>query len=73
MAMQDDKEKKTSRIMFRGSDSSEIGQTIMTGITYVSEGASNQVYWRAGMVAYMVVKIEKNPGWRSTFLAKREC
>jgi hypothetical protein len=30
---------------------------MMEGIAFMSEGATNQVYWRASMVAYMVVKI----------------
>jgi hypothetical protein len=73
MAMQDAQKQETSRSMFRGSESSETGQTIMAGIASVSEGATNQVYWRAGMVADLVAKIEPTPGGRSTFLAKREC
>jgi hypothetical protein len=59
--------------MFRGNESSEIGHTIMAGIDSMSEGETNQVYWRAGMVAYLVANIEPTPGGRSTFLAKREC
>jgi hypothetical protein len=73
MAMQDAQEKETSRSMFRGSESSETGHTIMEGIASVSEGATNQVDWRAGMVADLVAKIEPTLGGRSTFLAKREC
>jgi hypothetical protein len=45
----------------------------MEGIAYVSEGETNQVYWRAGMVVDLVAKIEPTLGGRSTFLAKREC
>jgi hypothetical protein len=45
----------------------------MEGIAFVSEGAANQVDWRAGMVADLIAKIEPPPGGRSTFLAKREC
>jgi hypothetical protein len=71
--MDDAQEKDTSRSMFIGSDLSKIGHTITTGIDYVSEGATNQVYWRWGMASYLVVKIEKNLGERSTFLTKREC
>jgi hypothetical protein len=59
--------------MFRGSESLEIGQIIMAEIASVSEGTTNQVYWRADMVADRVAKIEQNPSGRSTFLAKREC
>jgi hypothetical protein len=36
MAMEDAQKKETSRIMFKGSESSEIGQTIMEGINFVS-------------------------------------
>jgi hypothetical protein len=39
----------------------------------MSEGATNQVDWRAGMVADLIEKIEPPPSGRSTFLAKREC
>jgi len=73
MAMQDAQEKEASRSMFRGSESSETGQSEMAGIASVSEGATNQVDWRAGMVADMVEKIEPPSGGRNTFLAKREC
>jgi hypothetical protein len=59
--------------MFKGSESLEIGQIMMEGITSVSEGETNQVYWREGMVAYLVVNIEPTIGGRSTFLSKREC
>ena len=45
----------------------------MVEIDYVSEGATNQVYWRAGMVADLVANIEPTLGGRSTFFAKREC
>jgi hypothetical protein len=73
MAMQDAQEQEASRSMIRGSESSETGQSMMAGIAFVSEGATNQVDWRAGMVADLVAKIEPTPGGRSTFLAKREC
>jgi hypothetical protein len=71
--MQDTHEHEVSRSMFKGSESSETGQIMMARITCVSEGASNQVYYRAGMVANLVVKIESTPGGRSTFLTKRDC
>jgi hypothetical protein len=59
--------------MFRGSESSEIGQIMMAGITSMLERETNQVDWRVGMVADLVAKIDPNPRWRSTFLSKREC
>jgi hypothetical protein len=72
MAMQDAQEHDTSRSMFISSESSETSHIIMVGIYFLSNGASNQVYWRAGMVLYLVVNIEPTPGWRSTFLAKSD-
>ena len=59
--------------MFRGNESLEIGQIMMLGISFVSQGATNQVYWRGGMASYLVVNIEKNLGEISTLLTKREC
>ena len=45
----------------------------MAWIAFVSEGATNQVDWRATMVADLITKIEPPSSGRSTFLAKREC
>jgi hypothetical protein len=59
--------------MFKGSESSEIGQIMVAWITFVSEGETNQVDWRASIVVDLVAKIEPTPRWRSTFLTKREC
>jgi hypothetical protein len=59
--------------MFKCSESSEIGQIMMAGITYVSKGASNQVDWTTDMVEDLVENIELDPDGISTFLAKREC
>jgi hypothetical protein len=53
--------------------SSKKGPSEMAGIAFVSEGATNQVDWRAAMVADLIAKTEPPPGGRSTFLAKREC
>jgi hypothetical protein len=46
---------------------------MMAGIAFMSEGASNHVYWRADMVTDLVANIDPTPGGRSTLLAKREC
>jgi hypothetical protein len=72
MTMQDAQEQEASRSMIRGK-SSKTGPSKMAGIDFVSEGATNQVDWRAAMVADLIAKIEPPPGGRSTFLAKREC
>jgi hypothetical protein len=72
MAMQDAQEKKGSRSMFKGSESSKIGQIMTAGVNFVPEGETNQVDWRTCMVADLVENIEPNPRWRSTFLTKRE-
>jgi hypothetical protein len=45
----------------------------MAGIAFMSEGAANQVDWRAAMVADRIAKTESLPESGSTFLAKREC
>jgi hypothetical protein len=58
--------------MIRGK-SSKMGLSEMEGIAFVSEGETNQVDWRATMVADLVAKTEPHPGGRSTFLTKREC
>jgi hypothetical protein len=73
MAMQDAQEQEASRSMFKGNKSSKKGLNEMAGIAFISEGATNQVDWRAAMVADMIAKTEPPPGGRSTFLAKREC
>jgi hypothetical protein len=39
----------------------------------MSKVVANQMDWRAGMVVDLVAKVEPTPGWRTTFLAKREC
>jgi hypothetical protein len=72
MTMQDAQEQEASRSMIKGK-SSKTGSSEMAGITSVSEGAANQVDWRATMVVDLTMKIEPPPGGRSTFLAKREC
>jgi hypothetical protein len=72
MNMEDDKEKVTYKIMFRGSKSLEIGQTITTRINYVSEGEDSHGHWREGMVEDLVVKINPNPCGRRIFFNKRE-
>jgi hypothetical protein len=53
--------------------SSKMGPSEMAKITFVSEGAANQVDWTTNMVADLIAKIEPPPGGRSTFLANREC
>jgi hypothetical protein len=73
MAMQDAQDQEASRSMIRGSESSETGHTVMEGIASMSEGVSNEVDWRGGMIADLIAKIEPTPGGRNTFLAKREC
>ena len=50
-----------------------MGSCEMVGIAFVSEGATNQVDWRATMVADLVAKREQPPSGGSTFLTKREC
>jgi hypothetical protein len=50
-----------------------MGPSEMVGIAFVSEGATNQVDWRATIVADLKGKKEPPLGGRSTFLAKREC
>jgi hypothetical protein len=72
MAIQYAQEQETSRSMIRGK-SSQKGPSKMAGITFVSEGVSNQVDWREGMVVDLIVKVETPPGGRSTFLSRREC
>jgi hypothetical protein len=58
--------------MIRGK-SSKMGPSEMAGIAFVSEGATNQVDWRATMVSDLTRKTEPPLGGGSTFLAKREC
>ena len=72
MTMQDAQEEEAYRSMIRGK-SSKTSLSEMVGIAFVSEGATNQVDWRAVMVADVIMKIEPPPGGGSTFLAKREC
>ena len=69
--MQDAQKQEASRSI--GSKSSQPGRSEMAGIDFVLEGATNQVDWREGMLAYLIVKIEPPLGGRSTFLVKREC
>jgi hypothetical protein len=59
--------------MFKGNKSSKKGPNEMAGIAFCSEGAVDQVDWRATMVADMIAKTEPPLGGGSTFLAKREC
>jgi hypothetical protein len=70
MAMHDALEQEASRSMFKGSKSSKKGPKEMAGIAFASEGATNQVDWRAAMVANMITKKEPTPGGRSTLLPK---
>jgi hypothetical protein len=72
MTMQDAQEQDPSRSMIRGK-SSKKGPSDMAGITFVSEGATNQLDWKAGMVADLAMKTGPPLGGRSTFLPKREC
>jgi hypothetical protein len=58
--------------MFKAK-SSKKGPSEMAGIDFVSEGAIDQVDWRAAIIADMVAKTKPPLGSRSTFLAKREC
>jgi hypothetical protein len=58
--------------MIRGK-SSKTGLSEMAGIAFVSEGATNQVDWRATVVANLKAKAEPPPSGRITFLTKREC
>ena len=58
--------------MIRGK-SSKMGPSEMAGIAFVSEGAANQVNWRATMVSYLKRITESPLGGGSTFLTKREC
>jgi hypothetical protein len=71
MTMQDAQKQEASRSI--GNKSSKTGPSEMAGIAFVSEGATNQVDWRATMVADLIAKTEPPPGGGSTFLAKREC
>ena len=73
MAMQDAQEREAFRGMFKGSKSLKKSLNKMARIDFCSEGAANQVDWRASMVADLIAKTEPIPGGRSTFLAKREC
>jgi hypothetical protein len=50
-----------------------MGPSEMAGIAFVSEGAANQVNWRATMVSYLIRITESPLGGGSTFLTKREC
>jgi hypothetical protein len=73
MAMHNAQEQEASRSMFKGSKSSKKGSNEMAGIAFDSEGAVDQVDWRASMVADMVAKTKPPLGGGSTFLAKRKC
>jgi hypothetical protein len=50
-----------------------MGPSEMAGIAFVSEGAANQVNWRATMVSYLTRITDSPLGGGSTFLTKREC
>jgi hypothetical protein len=70
--MQDAQEQEASRSMIRVK-SSKKAPSEMAGIAFVSEGAANQVDWRAAMVADPIAKTKPPPCGGSTFLTKREC
>jgi len=59
--------------MFKGNLSLKKGSNEVAGIALCSEGATDQVNWRATLVADMIAKIEPPLGGGSTFVPKREC
>jgi hypothetical protein len=72
MTTQDAQAQEASRSMFKGMYSKK-GLSEMEGISFVSEGAAEQVDWRASMVANLKAKTEPPPGVGSSSLTMSEC